>query len=479
MQIRVDKLRTNLALLQPVVPKKATLPIITHILVQDGQIAATDLETFVSIRLPEAQGLFLLPYHSVMELLKYVPGDEMLTLQLNKKTIKLSWPGGSAAYEVKDAQDYPAVPPKTEIKAEGNLNGDQLIEALVAALPYCATEETRPVLTGVSLYLGTVLQVAGADGFRLSYQSLKMAYPVQQTLVIPANTVKILEHLWHKSPATVPLENDLIRQLMAVRELKLSLAEGTADFQFGSIRLTCKLIAGTAPDHLALLNNFREPIKVKLMAPELRNAVRRLEGIAKDGTGIVRLKWTESGMIVSARSEEKGEISAEIPVQPESLPGRVALNVKYLLDYLEGKEGLITLGKDEGSSPALFHYGSKPVVAIMPMQVQWEDETSKVEESVSGTTGTNPENDDSIASGNDGETAEASENEESPIQPESDMPNPEESVSSGDQVEVSTNANTLEPVAAGEVTQSHSSENYSEPETKNKPEKRRGRRKKT
>ena len=100
MRIRVDKLRQNLALLQPVLPKKATLPVITHVLVKGGQITATDLESRVSINLPEAQGeSFLLPYRAVMELLKYVPGDEILSLDPGEKSAKLSWPGGSAAFE--------------------------------------------------------------------------------------------------------------------------------------------------------------------------------------------------------------------------------------------------------------------------------------------------------------------------------------------------------------------------------------------
>jgi len=457
MQIRVDKLRANLTLLQPVVPKKATLPLITHILIQEGQMVATDLENTVSLKVPEAREGLLLPFHAVMELLKYVPGDEMLTLEPNGKTIKLSWKGGSASYEVKEVQDYPPVP-QPEFQAEGDLNGDLFIEALLSALPYCATESTRPVLTGVTVYLDNVLQIAGADGFRLSYQSLKQSYPVKQTLILPASTVKVLEHLWHKSPATVPLESSLVRQLMAVRPIKLSLAEGIADFRFSNIHLITKLIAGTPPDHLALLNNFREPIKVKLMAPELRNAVRRLEGIARDGTGIVRLKWTESGMTVSARSEEKGEISAEIPVQPESLPGRVALNVKYLLEYLEGKEGVITLGKDEGSSPALFHYGSKPVVAIMPMNVQWEEDKPKTEETTGETEESVEENPEAV-----GETAEDSIEEETP---------------DADVEEASPEESQPEPVTAGVVAEATSAENPSEPEPVKTAEKRRGRRKK-
>jgi DNA polymerase-3 subunit beta len=178
MQIRVDKLRANLTLLQPVVPKKATLPIITHVLIQRGQMVATDLENTVSLKVPEAKEGLLLPFHAAMELLKYVPGDEMLNLDLTGKTIKLSWKGGSAAYEVKEAQDYPPIP-TIDSQAEGDLNGDLLVDALMAALPYCATESTRPVLTGVTVYLDNVLQIAGADGFRLSFQSLKQSYPVK------------------------------------------------------------------------------------------------------------------------------------------------------------------------------------------------------------------------------------------------------------------------------------------------------------
>ena len=104
--------------------------------------------------------------------------------------------------------------------------------------------------------------------------------------------------------------------------------------------LTSKLIAGTPPDHLALLNNFHEPIKVKLMAPELRNAVRRLVGIARDGTGIVRLKWTETAMTVSARSEEMGEVSAEIPV-PAGEHSRQDSPQRELSPGLPGRQGRI------------------------------------------------------------------------------------------------------------------------------------------
>ncbi len=168
-------------------------------------------------------------------------------------------------------------------------------------------------------------------------------------------------------------------------------------------------------------------------------------------------------MTVTAKSEEKGKISAEIPIQPESLPGRVALNVKYLLDYLEGKEGLITLGKDEGSSPALFHYGSKPVVAIMPMNVQWEEDKPKTEEPTEKTIGETGESEEENPEA-DGEAAEGPIEEETP---------------DADVEEASPEESQPEPVTAGVAAEATSAENPPEPEPVKTPEKRRGRRKKS
>lgn len=381
MKIRVDKLRKSLALLQAVVPKKPNLEILSNVLVKDRRITGGDLEISLSVNLPEADGNpFLLPCKKVSELLKYVPGDEPLTLeeflqpQTHKRLLKLSWDSGSAAYEVADADEYPEID-EQEPRAWGYLNGDVLVAALEDALPYCATDSTRLVLTGVTLYLGSVLQVAAADGFRLSFQSLNQSFPLEEKVVIPAAAIKTLKRLWRQEPAQAGMRTNLIEQITQPRRLRLSVWESRIRVEFAGLSLTSKLIEGNPPDHLHLLNGFKEPIKVKLMASDLYAAVRRVQSIAREGSGIVRLQWTDSQMTVSARSAETGEVRAVIPVQSGTIPGRTALNVVYLLDYLADKEGLITLGKGEDiSAPAIFHYDDRPIVAIMPMQVQWDDE---------------------------------------------------------------------------------------------------------
>jgi len=220
----------------------------------------------------------------------------------------------------------------------------------------------------------------------MSFQSLNLSYPVNKTIVIPAGTIAILEGLWKKEPAQVGLASDLISQITAKRQIELSLYEeeniNTMEMKFGRVTLVSRLIAGNPPDHLSLLNNFEEPVKVRFMGPDMYNAVRRVRGVAKDASGIVRLLWDESRMTVSAVSSSGSEVKAIFPVEAGSTPGRIAINAQYLIDYFGDKSGMVTMGKSTNTgAPLLFHYGSKPIVAVMPMQVQWPDDTPETEES--------------------------------------------------------------------------------------------------
>ena len=382
MKIGVTRLRSNMALLHKVVPKKPTLSSLVNVQMKDGKLIATYLEKTVVIDLFEVgKENFLIPYHKVLETLKYVPGDEILEIDASReKILRMIWSAGSASFPTMKSDDYPRLP-EINARVTGDLNGDILLKAMTEALPYRANESTRPVLTGVCLTLGPVsCQVACADGFRVSYQSVNLHYPSEETLVIPGETVGFLQEIWGKRPAVPNFGNTLIEQITAPRNLNLSVWNFGAEdnkqtsvaIKFGDITVISRLLTGTFPDVLALLGGFKEPIKACLMAPELYNAARRVKEISAAGTGSVRLIWTEEKMTVSAYAAEEGEISVTIPVDGAT-PGYIAVNNKYLLEYLAGKEGAIEIGMAAPSSPLVFHYGNRPVVAIMPMFVKWEE----------------------------------------------------------------------------------------------------------
>jgi len=55
---------------------------------------------------------------------------------------------------------------------------------------------------------------------------------------------------------------------------------------------------------------------------------------------------------------------------------KIAFNIRYLLDVLNGKTGIITFSRYTDTGPAVFEYQKLPKVLIMPMQVSWPDDTT-------------------------------------------------------------------------------------------------------
>ncbi len=375
MKVKVDKIRKVLSILEPVVPKKTTIPVCRYVLLREGKVVANNLEVAVSYNLSEANQECLLPHRIILEMLKFVPGDDMLTIEPDGKLVKFSWSDGKAVYPTENPRDFPPVPWVKEGGVEVTLDGDLLIETMYSMVPYAAKETTRPVLNGINLLLGDSIEIAAADGYRLAYKTLPLSFPSQANIIIPAATVGLLKHLWDKTPTSAPLANSLIDQLTNVRELHTILGQDKFQCRFGDVQLVSSLISGSFPNWKQLAGAFEKSVTVRFFGGELLNAVKRLRAIAKDGAGVVRLLWTDTSMTISSRSEECGEVEATIKVQPGSNPGRIAIDVKYLLEYFVGKDGLVTMmSNGDGRGPATFQYGNLPTVALMPMQANWGDE---------------------------------------------------------------------------------------------------------
>ncbi len=383
MEIQVNKLRDLMTLMKPVIPRKSTLKVAGYIRVGDGKAVATDLETMVIYDLPEATEPMLLPYASLADTLKYIPGNT-LKIEAQGRKLSLAWDGGTAIYPTEDVQDFPMLP-ELETRAEGLIDGDALVSAMQAALPYTATDTQRPVLSGVTLVLGRPVEVAAGDGFTMSHQVLGLSFPLEEKAIVPARSVFILGHVFDKTPRTPPSTADsLISVITAKRQLHIALiGENKFRVDFGeSASVVINLIQGNPPEWLQLIPKGEPILQSHLFAPQLEAAVKRVRDIAKGGSGIVRMEFAEGKLTVSAVGEEQ-EIRATLgAISTQGEPGRTAINYAYLLRYLAGKQGIITLSQYDATGPLAFEYQNSPRVLIMPMSVQWGDEPTTAEKPV-------------------------------------------------------------------------------------------------
>ena len=235
-----------------------------------------------------------------------------------------------------------------------------------------------PSLSGITIVLGNPIEVAAGDGFRMCHKALGLSFPLEEKVIIPRQGVAILDHVFAKTPRTPPATaQSLIKVVTAKRQLRMSIiGDNKLRLDFGtSASVVINLTLGKPPEWLALIPKGEPLLQSQIFAPQLEAAVKRVRIIAREGSDAVRMEFADGKLKISAKGGDQ-EISSTIDtVHTQGAATRIAINQKYVLGYLSGKQGIITFSKYTESGPAVFEDQQSPRMIVMPMQVAWGDET--------------------------------------------------------------------------------------------------------
>jgi len=370
-----ENLNRGLSVVGRAVATRTTLPITNNVLLATDQsrlkLVATNLEMAISCWIGakvEEEGAITVPARLLTEFISSLPNDKVdISLSPKTKTVELKCARFEARISGVDAKDFPPIP-----KIEEGITTKVEIEALRRGISQvvfaAATEESRPVLTGVDAqFEGDLLTLAAADGFRLAVYKLPTAAPVSEKseVIIPARTLAELNRLMgdHEEPV----------------EITINPNKSQALFRLKNIELVSQLVQGAFPNYAQLIPQSYNTRAVVDVAEFLR-ATKTASIFARDGSGIIRLviapggELTPGKMTVSARSEEVGDDVGEIDAMVEGEEAKIAFNGKYLTDVLGVLgEAQVALETTNPSSPGVI----RPVGVdnyihvVMPMFVQW------------------------------------------------------------------------------------------------------------
>jgi hypothetical protein len=130
------------------------------------------------------------------------------------------------------------------------------------------------------------------------------------------------------------------------------------------------------------------------------------------------MEFADGNLKISAKGGDQ-EISSTIEtIHTQGESTRIALNQKYVLGYLSGKQGIITFSKYTESGPAVFEDQQSPRMIVMPMVVAWGDEPAAVKEEPQAETTAEASDTEAVEeseSAGEEETAETETIEEKPV----------------------------------------------------------------
>lgn len=370
-----ENLAKGLSIVGRAVASRSTLPVLSNVLLatDNGQLklSATNLEIGINCWVGakvEEDGAITVPARLLGDFVNSLP-PERIDLELDEETQTLNLKCARFESNIKgiDAHEFPVVPSAGDDEAGIKLEPETLRTMIDQVVLAAATDESRPILTGVLVQFDEDnLTMAAADGFRLSVKSA----PLGQTLGEPTEVIIPARALMELSRISADQEEPI--------ELIITPARKQILFHLQNIDLVSQLIEGKFPDYNQIIPKGYATRSV-LETSSFLKAARVSHLFARDSANIIKLEVVPAGdelmngrITLVATSAELGDNVADIDASIEGDPLEIAFNAKYLIDVLSVIDSpQVALETTAASSPGVIRpIGDDQFThVIMPMHI--------------------------------------------------------------------------------------------------------------
>jgi len=348
-----------------IIPSKPQIPILQNILLsgEDGvlKVVSTSIDTtevsLVGAKVEKAGGICV----SSRLLLEFVSSLPQSTVRLTEKdgALIIQCEGYKATIPGVSEKEFPPIS-ELDTKNASVIQTEKIMEATESVVFAAATDEGRPILSGVKIIQrDNETLFAATDGYRLSVKKIDIKTKEESGLLIPARALSEVIKLCQEEKA--------------VKEVRMTRPkDGQIAFIVGDTELRTRLIEGEYP-------NFEKIIPTKFNTrvlcekDVLLRAVRSSAIFAKDSANIIRFHIEKQTLTVSANTPAVGENETDVEVKVDGEGGDIAFNSRFVIEFLSNcKEDEVLFEMTGSLNPGVFRPPKDEsfLHVIMPVRVQ-------------------------------------------------------------------------------------------------------------
>ncbi len=361
-----NELLNELNLVQGVIEKKSTIPILSNILLEaeGGRlgIAATDLDVTIRCGCPASvsiEGTTTLSARRLFDIVRLLPdGADVNFSLLENDWVELRSENSEYKIVALPKENFPSIPEAAPATAK--IPGELLRSMIQRTMFAITQEESRYSLNGALLVLlpGEVRMVA-TDGHRLAFVSKSLEIPEIDSEVralIPRKTLMEIQKLIGDQESVLEFGRD----------------ENHLFFSVGGKRIVSRILAGQFPNYELVIP--RDNDKHILAATRtLGDGIRRAAIMSDEKLKAIRLSLTSGILELTASCAEAGESHEKVPVEYEGGSLEIGFNPAYLLDFIGvcGSESVSLSVKDSETQGLLRPVGASDLnyqYVVMPMK---------------------------------------------------------------------------------------------------------------
>ena len=370
-KINRDHFANGLAQVLNVVGSKATMPILSNVLIEaeKDQISLTTTNLDLGIRCKikaevKETGSVTLPVKRLAGIVRELPNVDVSFDGSPNHQVKLTSGGSTFRIMGIGKEEFPPLPEFGEEKAY-SLEQGELVTMLKSVAYAQSTDETRYILNGVYFnFKDGKLSLVATDGRRLALIAKEMEVPAASAgaIILPAKTV-----------------GELTRLLDKGEKVKINFNERRAAFQIATdkdssglidhVYLYSKVVEGNYPNYQQVIPKETHQ-RIKLERELFLQCVHRAALVCSEKANSVKIKLSSNLLELSAQSPDFGEAHESMAISYSGPDLQVAFNPAFVMDPLRAlsKDEVCFEVKDE-VSPGVFKTLENFVCVIMPVRL--------------------------------------------------------------------------------------------------------------
>ena len=370
-KINRDHFANGLAQVLNVVGSKATMPILSNVLIEAEKdqisLTTTNLDLGIRCRIKaevKETGAVTLPVKRLAGIVRELPNVDVTLDASPNHQVKLTSGGSTFRIMGIGKEEFPPLPEFGEEKAYA-LEQAELVTMLKSVAYAQSTDETRYILNGVYFnFRDGKLSLVATDGRRLALIAKEMEVPAASAgaIILPAKTV-----------------GELMRLLDKGEKVKINFSDRRAAFQIATdkdssglidnIYLYSKVVEGNYPNYQQVIPKETHQ-RIKLERELFLHCVHRAALVCSEKANSVKIKLTSNLLEITAQSPDFGEAHESMAISYSGPDLQVAFNPAFLMDPLRAltKDEVFFEVKDE-VSPGVFKTLESFVCVIMPVRL--------------------------------------------------------------------------------------------------------------
>lgn len=350
IEILKDNLKSGLNVVEKIVGKNLSLPILDNVLMSTEDsflsLTSTDLETIIKLWILTKiikKGKAVIPAKFLSNFISSLP-NEKISIETKDQNLYIEQENLKTQIQGYSPEEFPIIPEFKELECL-EINNSQFCQSLGQVINIASPSQTKPEISGIYFnFSKNNITVTATDSFRLAEKNFSLENPVKKeySFILPQKSARDVLSILEGREGLLKIYfsgNQVLFEL-PFKEIK-----------HPQVQITCRLIEGEYPNYQDIIpNKFKTNITLK--KEEFLNQIKTASLFSNRNNEIkISTKPGQKQLEVLAQNPNIGENKSNLSAKIEGEPIDISFNYKFLVDGLlniKSSEVIFGVSKEDG-----------------------------------------------------------------------------------------------------------------------------------